>query len=63
MAGGDWKEMMSAAEKGDIELLKYHIRMGIDPNYQHPEELTTPLIEAARQGQYDSVKYLLGKWR
>ena len=57
--GGDWKEMFHAAQKGDLELVKYHIKMGIDPNYQHPEFLTTALIEAAQYGQAELVSYLL----
>lgn len=57
--GGDWKEMFTAAQKGDLELVRYHIRMGIDPNYQHPEVLTTPLIESARLGHLEIVSFLL----
>ncbi|MDW3646580.1 MAG: ankyrin repeat domain-containing protein [Bacteroidia bacterium] len=57
--GGDWKEMLLAAEKGDLDLLTYHIKMGADPNYQHPEFLTTPLIESIRFGHLDCAKYLL----
>ena len=57
--GGDWKEMFAAAEQGDIELLKYHLRMGVDPNYQHPEYMTSPLIECVRLGKLDVVKILL----
>jgi ankyrin repeat protein len=57
--GGDWKEMLTAAEKGDVALLRYHLRQGIDPNYQHPELLTTPLIESAMHGHFEVVKLLL----
>lgn len=57
--GGDWKEMFHAAQKGDLELVKYHIKNGIDPNYQHPEYLTSVLIEAATLGQAEVVQYLL----
>lgn len=59
MSGGNWKEMLIAAENGDIELVKYHLRIGIDPNYQHPEFLTTPLIEALKNGHLDIAKTLL----
>lgn len=41
--GGNWKELLYASERGDLDLMRYHLRMGIDPNYQHPEFLTTPL--------------------
>ena len=50
MAAGDWKEMLVAAQNGDLPLLRYHIRLGENLNYQHPEFLTTPLIEAPRLG-------------
>lgn len=59
MSGGNWKEMLIATENGDIELVKYHLRMGIDPNYQHPEFLTTPLVEALKNGHLDVAKTLL----
>jgi len=39
--------MLIAAQNGDLPLVRCHIRMWEDPNYQHPEFLTTPLIEAA----------------
>lgn len=57
--GGDWKEMLTAAEKGDVALVRYHLRQGIDPNYQHPELLTTALIESAMHGHLEVVKLLL----
>jgi ankyrin repeat protein len=57
--GGDWKELMHAAEAGDAALVAYHLTQGVDPNYQHPEYLTTPLIEAARQGHLEVVRELL----
>lgn len=57
--GGDWKEMFSAAQEGDIELVKYHLKMGVDPNYQHPEYMTAPLIECIKYGQLEVAKLLL----
>ena len=59
MAAGDWKEMLIAAQSGDLALVRYHIRMGENPNYQHPEFLTTPLIEAATFGHAEIVEFLL----
>ncbi|MEL6135755.1 MAG: ankyrin repeat domain-containing protein [Bacteroidota bacterium] len=61
MSGGDWKEMLYAAENGNLELVKYHVKMGVDVNYQHPELLTTALIESTRYGHEEVVKYLLEK--
>lgn len=59
MAAGDWKDMLSAVQEGDVELLKYHLERGVNPNYQHPEFLTTPLIESISLQQYEIAKYLL----
>jgi ankyrin repeat protein len=59
MSAGDWKEMFAACQSGDLELIKYHIKNEIDPNYQHPEFLTTPLNESIRFKQLDIIRYLL----
>lgn len=59
MAGGDWKEMLMAVHEDNINLVKYHIGNGIDPNYQHPELLTTPLIDSIAYNRYEITKYLL----
>ncbi len=59
MAAGDWKDMLSAVQEGDLELVKYHLEKGVNPNYQHPEFLTTPLIESISFQQYEIAKYLL----
>ena len=59
MSAGDWKDMYYAAERGDIGTVRYHLRNGIDPNYQHPEFLTTALIGAVKNNQLDVVSYLL----
>lgn len=59
MAAGDWKDMLYAAERCDLELVKFHIEQGENPNYQHPEFLTTPLIESVRNGHEAVARYLL----
>lgn len=59
MAAGDWKEMLLASQEGDLELVKYHIKAGVNPNYQHPEFLTTPLIESVQFGHIEIVQFLL----
>lgn len=61
MDGGNWKEMLVAVHNGDLDLVKYHVRAGVDINYQHPELLTTPLIDAAEYGQYEIAEYLLAQ--
>ncbi len=53
--------MFSAVQQGDLALVEYYLAQGIDPNYQHPEFLTTPLIEAAQLGQTHIVALLLAK--
>lgn len=59
MSGGDWKEMYVATLQGDIELVKYHINNGVDPDYQHPEILSTPLVAAIVNGHTEIALYLL----
>lgn len=59
MSAGDWKDMLHAAETGDLELLKYHLNNDVNPNYQHPELLTTPLIVGIENGHEVIVKHLL----
>ena len=59
MGHGDWKDMFRGVQNGDFELVKYYIRMGVDLNYQHPEFLTSPLIEAIRNHNLAMVTLLL----
>ena len=42
--GGNWKDLVKAACEGNVALAKYHLEHsggGVDPNFQHPEYLTT----------------------
>ncbi len=57
--GGDWKDMFRGVEINDIELVKYHIQNGIDPNYQHPETLTSALIESIQRNHLEIMEFLL----
>lgn len=59
MSAGDWKDMYAASSRGDFELVKYHIQNGVDPNYQHPEILSTVLVTAIIAGHTDIAKFLL----
>lgn len=59
MSHGDWKDMFRAVQNKDVELIMFYIRQGIDVNYQHPEFLTSPLIESIRLGYLDIAKLLL----
>ena len=47
MSAGDWKDMYAAAVAGDLALVRHHISAGVNPNYQHPEILCTPLVASS----------------
>lgn len=59
MSGGDWKEMFNAGCEGNLALVAYHVRSGVDVNYAHPEFLSTPLVAAILAGQEAVALYLL----
>jgi uncharacterized protein len=59
MSGGDWKEMYVGVLRGDAALVKHHIENGVDPNYQHPEILCTPLVASIIEGHDELALYLL----
>ncbi len=59
MSAGDWKEMFAACQSGDLDLVKYHIGNGIDPNYRHPEFMTTGLNASVQAGHLAIIKFLL----
>nr|MCU0358545.1 ankyrin repeat domain-containing protein [Cyclobacteriaceae bacterium] len=59
MAHGDWKAMMEGVQRNDVELVRYYIRSGIDINFQHPEFMTSALMEAIRCGHTEIVSLLL----
>jgi ankyrin repeat protein len=59
MSGGDWKDMYDAAVTGDLVRLQYHIKQGVNPNYQHPEVMCTPLVASLVHGHSDVARYLL----
>jgi len=59
MSAGDWKDMYGAAVDGDLALVRHHINAGVNPNYQHPEILCTPLVASLIHGHTDIAHYLL----
>ncbi|TAE05565.1 MAG: ankyrin repeat domain-containing protein [Bacteroidetes bacterium] len=59
MNGGDWKEMFEASQNGNLPLVKYHLKMGVDVNYQHPEILCTALNVSIENGHTHIASYLL----
>ena len=59
MDGGNWKELFLAACAGDQELVRYHVKNGVDINYAHPEFLSTPLVACTLAGQESVAIFLL----
>jgi len=59
MSGGDWKAMFKGIQENDIELVKFYLNTGIDPNYQHPEYMALPLAESIRYNNFNIAKLLL----
>lgn len=57
--GGNWKALYRAARDGDRTEVERWLALGVDPNYQHPEFGTTPLIAAAERGQLEAVQALV----
>ena len=43
MSGGDWKAMFKGIQENNLELVKFYLKSGIDPNYQHPEFMALPI--------------------
>ena len=59
MSGGNWKEFYLAARDGELELVRYHVQIGVDVNYAHPEFQSTALVAAILAGQQDVAQYLV----
>jgi uncharacterized protein len=58
MSAGDWKEMFLAACAGDVELVRYHLDIGVDADYAHPEFQSTALVACILAG-HEQVAHLL----
>jgi len=59
MSAGNWKELFQAACDGDMGLVEYHVRMGVDLDYAHPEFMATPLVACILAGQTEVALFLL----
>jgi hypothetical protein len=59
VSGGNWKEMFNAACDGDLGLVEYHVKQGVDINYAHPEFLATPLVASILAKQEEVSLFLL----
>lgn len=51
--------MFKGVQENDLELVKYYLKLGIDPNYQHPEYMALPLSESIRYGNLEIAEVLL----
>lgn len=58
-AGGDWKDMFYAAERGDVACVRFHLGEGVDVNYQHPEAMMSALVISILNGHTEVVRVLL----
>lgn len=59
MSHGSWKDLIKACNEGNESLVACYLKSGVDPNFQHPEYLTTALIETIRAGNLSLVKFLI----
>jgi len=59
MSAGDWKAMFKGVQENDLDLVKYYLKIGVDPNYQHPEFMALPLSESIRYNHMDMAELLL----
>ena len=61
MDSGGWKDLVQAIIDQDMEKFNYYIEMDFDPDFLHPEMMTSVLIEAARTGNLEMTQQLLEK--
>lgn len=59
MSAGNWKEMFQAACDGDVALVEYHVNMGVDVDYAHPEFQETALVASILARQVEVALFLL----
>ncbi|WP_462253466.1 ankyrin repeat domain-containing protein [Ekhidna sp.] len=59
MQSGEFKALVQSVIDEDQASVQYYLSQGIDPNFLHPEILTTPLVEASRNGNVSISELLL----
>lgn len=59
MSGGDWKDMFGAACAGDLDTLRHHLVLGVDPDHVHPEYQSTALVACLLERQAAAAEVLL----
>ena len=51
--------MYAGAVSGDLERVRYHIANNVNPNYQHPEIMATPLVGSIMAGHSHIALFLI----
>lgn len=59
MSHGDYKDFFRAACEGDVELVRHHLRAGVDVDFVHPELQSTALVAVIELGRADMAHLLL----
>lgn len=59
MQSGDYKALIQSVLNNDIETTRHYLSMGLNPNFCHPEIMTTPLIEAVRTQNISMIQLLM----
>lgn len=56
---GEWKDVFKAVQDGNLELVGFYLRLGIQVNYQHPEYLTGFIHESIRRKNIPMLELLI----
>lgn len=59
MEHGNWKSMYEAACVGDLDLVRYYVKSGVDIDYVHPEFMSTALVSCILARHADVAIYFL----
>lgn len=59
MSHGDYKDFFRGACDGDLELVRHHLRHGVDVDFVHPELMSTALVAAIEAGHTEGALVLL----
>jgi ankyrin repeat protein len=54
-----WAPVLSATEKGQVEMVKFLVERGANINYQHPITKLTPVATAAYDANNELLEWLL----
>lgn len=59
MGHGEWKQLIAGVQNNDVRMVRFYISEKIDLDFQHPEFMSSALIESIRLGHYEIAKLLL----